>query len=62
MTLIRRMGNNHLGYIFPGYSAYQPLGIVSGIDIPPDYSSTGDGLFADGFESGDAGNWSAATP
>ena len=60
--LIRRMGNHHLGYIFPGYESYQPLGIVSGTDIPPDYSAGGDGLFADDFESGDTGNWSAATP
>ena len=60
--LIRRMGNNHLGFIFPGYESYQPLGIVSGTDIPPDYSAGGDGLFADDFESGDTGGWSAATP
>jgi len=60
--LIRRMGNNHLGVVFPGYSNYQPLGIVSGPDIPPNYSSTIDGLFSDGFETGDTGNWSAATP
>ena len=60
--LIRRMGNNHLGYIFPGYAEYEPLGIVAGTDTPPDYSSTGDGLFSDNFEEGHTGNWSAATP
>ncbi len=60
--LIRRMGNNHLGYVFPGYTDYQPLGFVGGVDIPPDYSSTGDGLFEDDFESGGSGNWSATSP
>ncbi len=59
--LIRRMGNNHLGYIFPGYSSYQPLGIVGGTDLPPDFSTTGDGLFADNFETGNTENWSTAT-
>ncbi|MER2599784.1 MAG: DUF1501 domain-containing protein [Caldilineales bacterium] len=38
--LIRRLGNAHLGTIFPGYSNYAPLGIVNGADIPPIY---GDG-------------------
>ncbi len=60
--LIRRMGNNHLGYVFPGYTDYQPLGIVAGTDLPPDYSSGGDGLFADSFENGNTSNWSSATP
>jgi uncharacterized protein (DUF1501 family) len=55
--LIRRMGNNHLGYVFPGFTDYQPLGVVAGIDLPPDYSTTGDGIFADDFESGDTGAW-----
>ncbi len=35
--LIRRLGNPHLGSIFPGYAGYAPLGIVQGADIPPDY-------------------------
>ncbi len=60
--LIRRMGNNHLGVVFPGYADYQPLGIVGGIDLPPDYSATGDGLFSDGFETGGTGSWSLTTP
>ncbi|MCU0304781.1 MAG: DUF1501 domain-containing protein [Thermoanaerobaculales bacterium] len=55
--LIRRMGNNHLGYVFPGYTDYQPLGVVAGVDLPPDYSTTGDGIFADDFESGDTSAW-----
>jgi len=61
-VLIRRMGNNHLGYIFPGYTDYEPLGVVAGVDIPPDYSTTGDGLFADDFESGGTGSWTTTSP
>ncbi|MCJ7755976.1 MAG: hypothetical protein MUP13_15550 [Thermoanaerobaculales bacterium] len=58
--LIRRMGNNHLGYVFPGYSAYSPLGVVGGVDIPPNYSAGSDGLFADGFEIGSEGMCSSS--
>lgn len=60
--LIRRMGNNHLGYVFPGYADYQPLGFIGGSDLPPDYSATGDGIFSDDFESGGTANWSSGTP
>ena len=56
--LIRRLCNNQLGTIFPGYEGYTPLGVVQGTDLPPD---GGDLIFFDGFESGDAGNWSSAT-
>lgn len=56
--LIRRMGNNHLGFVFPGYTGYAPLGVVGGTDIPPDYSAGADGMFADGFETGGTGMWS----
>jgi len=59
--LIRRLGNNHLGYVFPGYTDYSPLGVVSGTDIPPDYTAGADGIFADGFEAGGAGGWSTVT-
>jgi uncharacterized protein (DUF1501 family) len=59
--LIRRMGNNHLGFIFPGYTGYSPLGVVSGVDIPPDYSVSASGLFADGFEDGGTGRWGSVT-
>lgn len=31
--LVRRMGNNQLGTVFPGYSGYAPLGIVQGTDL-----------------------------
>ena len=56
--LIRRLGNNHLGTVFPGYEDYSPLGVVSGVDLPPDY---GDLIFGDGFETGDTSLWSSST-
>lgn len=60
-VLIRRMGNNKLGVVFPGYTDYQPLGVVSGTDIPPDYSADGSTIFNDGFESGDMTGWSSVS-
>ena len=53
--LIRRMCNPSIDLIFPGYSGYQPLGIVQGDDLPVA------NLFADGFESGDLGRWSSSS-
>lgn len=55
--LIRRLGNPNLGTVFPGYQAYSPIGVVSGVDLPP----VGADLFTDGFESGDPGRWSAVS-
>jgi uncharacterized protein (DUF1501 family) len=60
--LIRRMGNNSLGYIFPGYADYQPLGFVTGTDLTPNYSTNIGGIMEDGFESGDTQAWSATSP
>jgi uncharacterized protein (DUF1501 family) len=57
--LIRRMGNPHLGFVFPGYTGYAPLGVVEGFDIPPDLSAGGDSLFGDGFEIGGTGRWNS---
>ncbi len=37
--LIRRMGNNRLGQVFPQYAGYAPLGIVQGPDLPPVYGA-----------------------
>lgn len=37
--LIRRLRNPKLGIIFPGYTNYQPLDLVEGEDLAPDYSS-----------------------
>ena len=52
--LIRRMGNRYLGEIFPGYTGYSPLGVVSGTDLPPIY---GPDIFLDGFETGNTSAW-----
>jgi uncharacterized protein (DUF1501 family) len=35
--MIRRMGNNKLGDIFPGYTGYSPLGLFQGTDLVPQY-------------------------
>lgn len=35
--LIRRMGNPHLGTVFPGYQNYSPMNIVQGTDLEPIY-------------------------
>ena len=37
--LIRRMGNNRLGQVFPGYAGYAPLDIFQGADLPPVYGA-----------------------
>lgn len=52
--LVRRLCNPNIGAIFPGYSGYSPLGIVTG----PDLQILGAPLFADGFESGTTAAWS----
>jgi len=57
--LIRRLQNTNLGVVFPGYTGYEPLGVVAGADLPPVY---GPEIFESGFESGDMSGWSTATP
>ena len=37
-VLIKRLGNRRIGEIFPGYSGYQALGVVQGVDLPPIYT------------------------
>ncbi|MBX3014753.1 MAG: DUF1501 domain-containing protein [Caldilineaceae bacterium] len=37
--LIRRLQNANLGYIFPGYTSYQPAGILQGADLTPNYNT-----------------------
>lgn len=37
--VVRRLANPNLGQVFPQISAYSPLGIVRGSDLPIDYSS-----------------------
>lgn len=38
--MIRRMANNKLGDIFPGYTGYTPMGIFQGADLLPQYTAT----------------------
>ena len=59
--LIRRMGNNRLGIVFPGYTDYAPLGVVSGPDLPPNYAAAEDYIFEDNFETGGTGMWTAVS-
>jgi hypothetical protein len=35
--MIRRMGNNRLSQVFPGYTGYAPLGLFQGSDLTPQY-------------------------
>ena len=49
-VLIRRMGNNQLGDIFPDFYNYESMGVVNGPDLPPDYGP-GNIILDDGFES-----------
>lgn len=37
--LIRRFANNNLGYIFPDYGDYAPIGVVRGTDMTPNYTT-----------------------
>ncbi len=57
--LIRRMANNRLGIVFPGFGDYSPLGVVSGPNLVPSYAAAADYLFEDGFEVGSAGEWTS---
>lgn len=52
--LTRRMGNTNLATIFPNYTGYSPMGVVTGIDPPMP------GVFSDNFETGNTNGWSAA--
>jgi len=49
-VLMKRMQNRFLGYIFPGYTGYTELGIVSGADLNPVYEFDYDPLFQSGFD------------
>jgi uncharacterized protein (DUF1501 family) len=52
-VLIRRLCNPMLNEVFPGYSGYQPLGVVAGTDLVVN----GDTIFSDGFEAGNSLAW-----
>ncbi len=49
-VLIKRMQNRFLGYIFPQYTNYSPLGIVNGAQLDPVYDFNYDALFSNGFD------------
>jgi len=49
-VLIKRHQNRFLGYIFPNYSDYTPLGLINGTDLSPIYEVNYDPLFANGFD------------
>ncbi len=38
--VIRRMSNNKLGNIFPGYTSYAPMGVFQGSDLVPQYTAS----------------------
>ncbi len=43
--LIRRLQNPNLGSVFPGYTGYEPLGVVQGEDLPPQYGGSQQNVF-----------------
>lgn len=49
-VLMKRMKNRFLGFIFPAYSGYTPLGIVNGSDLTPVYDFDFDPLFKSDFD------------
>ena len=49
-VLMKRMQNRFLGYIFPLYNNYSPLGIVNGTQSTPVYDFDYDALFSNGFD------------
>ncbi len=48
--LTKRLNNQQIDQVFPGYTGYTPMGIMNGPEI-----------FADGFEGGGLGAWSSST-
>lgn len=49
--LLRRLGNPHLGYVFPGLATYTPLGLFAdGTGLAPNFGGF-DQLFGNGFEA-----------
>ncbi|TXH71437.1 MAG: DUF1501 domain-containing protein [Lysobacteraceae bacterium] len=45
-VLIRRLTNNRIGSVFPGYTGYSPLGIFQGSDLTPQYADLPTQAFA----------------
>ncbi len=48
--LLKRQRNRFLGYIFPGYTDYTPLGLANGANLSPVYDFDYDPIFASGFD------------
>jgi uncharacterized protein (DUF1501 family) len=48
-VLIRRLGNNQFGSVFPNYYDFEPMGVVDGPLIFPDYGPD-NSVFSDSFE------------
>lgn len=49
-VLIKRQQNRFLGYIFPGYTDYTPLGLINGANLSPVYEQDYDPIFANGYD------------
>lgn len=49
--LLKRMRNRFLGYIFPGYESYSPLGVINGAELEPVMDFNYDSVFKSDFES-----------
>lgn len=56
--LVKRFGQTELETIFPGFTDYQPLGLITGAGAPP---PNGDAIFSDDFEAGGWDAWTSAT-
>ncbi len=48
--LMKRMHNRFLGYVFPLYNNYSPLGVVNGANLTPVYDFNYDAIFSNGFD------------
>ncbi len=55
--LVRRLGNPRVDLVFPGYTGYSPLGVVTGQDLP----LGSEVIFADGYDSGATNRWDATS-
>ena len=38
--LLARLGNPNIGFVFPGYTDFEPLGLMKGTLLPPVYDET----------------------
>ncbi len=49
-VLMKRQQNRFLGYIFPGYNDYTPLGLINGAELTPIYEQDYDPIFTSSFD------------